>query len=116
MCAGAQSTLALVDLAGGRVLRRLSGVGRHAHGAVLLRQRMLCLDSGRGALVSVDTGSGQTTTLWQVGEPATTVCPRALCICLKLPPVLLAAAVLGGHANGNTGTRCCRRRAARGRS
>ena len=55
-----------MDVASSAVLRRIKGVGAQAHGAVLWRQRVLCLDSGRGALVSVDTDSGQATRLWQV--------------------------------------------------
>ncbi|PSC71222.1 green algal specific Aspartyl Asparaginyl beta-hydroxylase [Micractinium conductrix] len=63
------SELVEVDLASGRELRRLPGVGQKAHGLVFWQANaIIALDSDGGALVKVDTGSGKVEQLWELGE------------------------------------------------
>lgn len=61
-----QSALAKVDLASGRVVRRLEGVGTKAHCLVAWRASFLVLDSEEAALIRVDPANGSITTLYKV--------------------------------------------------
>jgi hypothetical protein len=89
-----------VDLAGGRVLRRHSRVGRHAHGLVLTGQRMLCLDSERGALTRVDGSTGRTTKLWQVLRPRHGSMPRHTSSAFAAAAAFLCMLLLYWHTGG----------------
>ncbi|KAG2501830.1 hypothetical protein HYH03_000329 [Edaphochlamys debaryana] len=48
-----------------RVVATAKDVGTKAHGLVAWRGRLVVLDSERGALVTVDPGSGEVTKIWQ---------------------------------------------------
>lgn len=60
-----------VDLASGKELRRIGGIGSKAHGLTFWQNKVLTLDSMGGALVAVDTSKDRASSdhvekLWQV--------------------------------------------------
>ena len=58
--------MAKIDLASGRVVQRLEGVGTKAHCLVAWHTFFLVLDSEGGALLQVDPANGTITILYQV--------------------------------------------------
>ncbi len=60
-----------MDLASGKELRRIGGIGSKAHGLTFWQNKVLTLDSEGGALVAVDTSKDPASNdhvekLWQV--------------------------------------------------
>lgn len=61
-----QSEVVMVDLAQGRVVRRLKGIGTKSHGLVWWQDSLLMLDSDGGALIRVHPSDGSWTSLYKV--------------------------------------------------
>ena len=65
-----QSELVRITMSSGKIVQRMKGFGRKAHGLVLWGSHLLALDSAAAGLMLVQPNSQKAERLWQVSNQA----------------------------------------------